>query len=186
MTKCTGGFLRPDSFKKLVSKCVVFGIGKVCGNRRRLYERSRRLEGKPLPRELMRIHTLHLVVGLASLAFFAATGVYLRLHAPPLAALELGPHMLLTSCHVYLLFGGLLNVVAGFRGSTENKDYGLPGQNRQVFRVKQYDPGARGRVYDNAWVYTNWQIRVWALNGNGLSSGWSGWTTIQGGLFGEP
>jgi hypothetical protein len=47
----------------------------------------------PLPRELMCIHTLHLVAGLASLAFFAATAAYLRLHAPPLAALELGLHM---------------------------------------------------------------------------------------------
>ena len=70
---------------------------------------------------------LHLVVGLAALAFFASTGVYLRLHEPPLSALELGPNVLLRSGHIYLLFGGLLNVVSSFRGELR--------RGKGVFRV---------------------------------------------------
>lgn len=70
--------------------------------------------------------------------------------------------------------------------STENKDLGQPGQDRQVFRVKQYDPGARGRLYDNAWLYNTSRFRVRAINGNGLSSGWSGWVEAPHGMFGEP
>ena len=62
----------------------------------------------------------HLVVGLASLVFFAGTGLYLRFREPAMASTDLGPRMLLRAGHIYLLFSGLLNVVAGLRRDGRN------------------------------------------------------------------
>ena len=62
----------------------------------------------------------HLAVGLASLVFFAGTGMYLRFREPAMASTDLGPRMLLRAGHIYLLFSGLLNVVAGLRSDGRN------------------------------------------------------------------
>jgi len=67
-----------------------------------------------------RIQRLHLVVGLASLVFFTGTGLYLRFREPAMASTDLGPRMLLRAGHIYLLFSGLLNVVAGFSSDGRN------------------------------------------------------------------
>jgi len=61
------------------------------------------------------IQKWHLVVGLAALAFFAGTGQYLHFRQPAMESTELGPRMVLRAGHIYLLFGGLLNVVVGLR-----------------------------------------------------------------------
>ena len=66
------------------------------------------------------VQRLHLVVGLAALAFFAGTGLYLRFREPAMASTDLGPRMLLRAGHIYLLFSGLLNVVAGLRSDGRN------------------------------------------------------------------
>jgi len=65
------------------------------------------------------MHRLHLLIGLGAFVFFIATGFYLRFHDPPLDTLETGPHLLFRSGHIYLLFGGLLNLVAGLRGPSQ-------------------------------------------------------------------
>ena len=67
-----------------------------------------------------RIQRLHLVVGLASLVFFTGTGLYLRFREPAMASTDLGPRMLLRAGHIYLLFSGLLNVVAGLSSDGRN------------------------------------------------------------------
>jgi FtsH-binding integral membrane protein len=61
------------------------------------------------------IQKWHLGIGLAALAFFAGTGQYLHFRQPAMESTELGPRMVLRAGHIYLLFSGLLNVVAGFR-----------------------------------------------------------------------
>jgi hypothetical protein len=66
------------------------------------------------------VQRLHLVVGLAALVFFAGTGLYLRFREPAMASTDLGPRMLLRAGHIYLLFSGLLNVVAGLRSDGRN------------------------------------------------------------------
>lgn len=66
------------------------------------------------------VQRLHFVVGLAALVFFAGTGLYLRFREPAMAATDLGPRMLLRAGHIYLLFSGLLNVVAGLRSGGKN------------------------------------------------------------------
>jgi len=61
------------------------------------------------------IQRTHLIIGLAALAFFAGTGQYLHFREPAMESTELGPRMVLRAGHIYLLFSGLLNVVAGLR-----------------------------------------------------------------------
>jgi hypothetical protein len=65
-----------------------------------------------------RIEKVHLIVGLTTVILFSGTGVYLRLHQPPMTQIELGPRILLRSGHIYFLFSGLLNVIAGLRGDS--------------------------------------------------------------------
>jgi hypothetical protein len=49
------------------------------------------------------------------LVFFAGTGQYLHFREPAMASTDLGPRMVLRAGHIYLLFSGLLNVLAGLR-----------------------------------------------------------------------
>ena len=69
--------------------------------------------------------------------------------------------------------------------STENTDFGPTGQHRQVFRVSASDTGIKLKLFNEAGNYTDFEFRVRAVNGNGLSSGWSEWVKSAGG-FGEP
>jgi hypothetical protein len=58
--------------------------------------------------------------------------------------------------------------------STENTDMSPSGQTRQVFRIKPTDTGAKHQLWQNARYYNHAEFRVRAINGNGLSGGWSG------------
>jgi hypothetical protein len=59
------------------------------------------------------MRALHLFTGVASLAAFLASGLYMRwLHASG-AALDETVRMLLRSTHIYLLFAALLNLTLG-------------------------------------------------------------------------
>jgi hypothetical protein len=68
--------------------------------------------------------------------------------------------------------------------STENTDLGPTGANREVFRVDANSVGVKRDIWDASWIYNHREFRVRALNGNGLSSGWSGWKPM-GAMFGE-
>ena len=56
---------------------------------------------------------LHLVVGFVALSVFLASGMYMRLHTPPVAALGEGPHVMFTSRHIYILAAALVHLVLG-------------------------------------------------------------------------
>ncbi|HKA42184.1 MAG TPA: hypothetical protein VKF40_09370 [Burkholderiales bacterium] len=61
----------------------------------------------------MRLRTLHLVVGVAGLIVFAATGQYMRLVHAGLQGMPDGPRLFFRSAHIYLLWSSLLNFVLG-------------------------------------------------------------------------
>ena len=56
---------------------------------------------------------LHLLIGFVTLAAFLASGMYMRLHNPPVRALPDGTHMLFTSRHIYILGAALVHLVLG-------------------------------------------------------------------------
>ena len=60
-----------------------------------------------------------------------------------------------------------------FRAS-ENLDKGSSGFIRQVFQVSGSDTGRKKQLYDYARYYNKKEIRVRAVNGDGLTSPWSG------------
>ncbi len=68
--------------------------------------------------------------------------------------------------------------------NTENTDPSASG--RQVFRMQTTDTGSKKRLFDNAQYYNQLDIRVRAINGNGLSSGWSPVLQRLDPSFGEP
>jgi hypothetical protein len=70
--------------------------------------------------------------------------------------------------------------------NTENTDVSPSGQTRQVFRVRASDTGNKKHLYDNAKYYNTIDLRVKAINGNGLTSGWSPIIVVPGPSFGEP
>lgn len=67
----------------------------------------------PPPSTLARLHRW---IGWTTLVVFLLTGHYMRnIHQPPMEELEPGLRMLLRSRHIYLLFTGLLNLLAATR-----------------------------------------------------------------------
>jgi hypothetical protein len=56
---------------------------------------------------------LHLVFGLIALVTFAATGRVMRTHTPPLHDLGDNVRLIYRSRHIYLLAGGVVNVLLG-------------------------------------------------------------------------
>ncbi len=52
-------------------------------------------------------------LGLAAVVVFLATGQYMIRHRPPVDEMEQGLRLLYRSRHVYILFGGLLNLLLG-------------------------------------------------------------------------
>jgi hypothetical protein len=56
---------------------------------------------------------IHLAVGILAIGAFLATGQFMRMHAPPMAALEDGLRMIYRSRHIYLLGSGLVNLMLG-------------------------------------------------------------------------
>jgi hypothetical protein len=64
----------------------------------------------------MTMRRLHLVVGLAALAAFLASGFYMLLGRDHLRGLDDTTRLLFRSSHIYLLFAALLNLVLGLYG----------------------------------------------------------------------
>jgi len=61
----------------------------------------------------MSLRVVHLVVGVAGLIAFAASGMYMvGVHAG-LQGMPDGPRLFFRSAHIYLLFGSLLNLALG-------------------------------------------------------------------------
>jgi len=56
---------------------------------------------------------IHLMVGVVTVVLFLGTGVYMRMEFPELYAEHEVIRFLFRANHVYILFSGLLNVVAG-------------------------------------------------------------------------
>lgn len=59
------------------------------------------------------MNRLHLIVGVATVSVFLGTGVYMRMGFPDLYAGNEVIRFLFRANHVYVLFAGLLNVIAG-------------------------------------------------------------------------
>jgi hypothetical protein len=60
-----------------------------------------------------RAKRLHLIVGMATVAAFLATGLYMHFALGHLSELEDFPRALYRSGHIYLLYAGLLNLAIG-------------------------------------------------------------------------
>jgi hypothetical protein len=61
----------------------------------------------------MGLRAVHLVVGVAGLIAFAASGVYMVWVHAGLQGLPEGPRLFFRSAHIYLLWGALLNLLLG-------------------------------------------------------------------------
>jgi hypothetical protein len=61
----------------------------------------------------MALRVIHLVVGVAGLIAFAATGQYMAWIHAGLQGMPDGPRLFFRSAHIYLLWGALLNLVLG-------------------------------------------------------------------------
>jgi hypothetical protein len=59
------------------------------------------------------MNRIHRIVGVFTVIVFLGTGVYLRMRFPDLYAENESIRFLFRANHVYILFSGLLNVVAG-------------------------------------------------------------------------
>lgn len=56
---------------------------------------------------------VHLVFGIIALLAFAATGMVMRTHRPRLGGLDDGVRLMYRSRHIYLMAGGMANVLLG-------------------------------------------------------------------------
>jgi hypothetical protein len=56
---------------------------------------------------------LHFSVGLAAVAVFLITGQFIRHHTPPMSELGAAARLLYRSRHIYILAGGLVNLMLG-------------------------------------------------------------------------
>ena len=59
------------------------------------------------------IRTVHRIVGVATIAAFIVTGIYLKLRGPDLFEPNEMVRFIYRANHVYILFAGLLNVAVG-------------------------------------------------------------------------
>jgi hypothetical protein len=55
----------------------------------------------------------HLAVGVLAVIAFLITGQFMRHHTPPMAAMSDGSRLMFRSRHIYILAGGLVNLVLG-------------------------------------------------------------------------
>ena len=55
----------------------------------------------------------HLVVGIITVLAFLITGMIMRMHDPPVAAMEWTERLLFRSRHIYILCAGLVNLAIG-------------------------------------------------------------------------
>jgi len=63
----------------------------------------------------------HLVVGAVTVLAFLITGLIMRMHQPPVGAMEWAARLLFRSRHIYILCAGLMNLAIGVH-------YALPEQ----------------------------------------------------------
>ena len=56
---------------------------------------------------------LHLIVGVAAVIAFLVTGQLMRHHTPPMTTLSDSVRLMYRSRHIYILAGGLVNLVLG-------------------------------------------------------------------------
>ena len=56
---------------------------------------------------------LHMIVGVAAVVAFLVTGQIMRHHAPPMTALSDSVRLMHRSRHIYILAGGLVNLMLG-------------------------------------------------------------------------
>lgn len=56
---------------------------------------------------------LHLTVGVLTVVTFLITGQFMRHHTPPMATLDETVRLMFRSRHIYILAGGLVNLVLG-------------------------------------------------------------------------
>jgi hypothetical protein len=56
---------------------------------------------------------IHLAVGILIIGAFLATGQFMRMRTPPMAALDDGIRMMYRSRHIYLLGSALVNLMVG-------------------------------------------------------------------------
>lgn len=57
----------------------------------------------------------HLVVGAVTVLAFLITGLVMRMHDPPVSAMEWAQRLLFRSRHIYILCAGLVNLAIGVR-----------------------------------------------------------------------
>jgi len=55
----------------------------------------------------------HLVVGAVTVLAFLITGLIMRMHEPPVSAMEWAQRLLFRSRHIYILCAGLVNLAIG-------------------------------------------------------------------------
>ena len=55
----------------------------------------------------------HLVVGAITVLAFLITGLIMRMHEPPVSAMEWAQRLLFRSRHIYILCAGLVNLAIG-------------------------------------------------------------------------
>jgi len=60
-----------------------------------------------------------LVVGAITVLAFLITGIIMRMHQPPVSAMDWAPRLLFRSRHIYILCAGLVNLATGL-------NYALP------------------------------------------------------------
>lgn len=61
------------------------------------------------------LQRIHLYAAVLLLMIFAATGQWMRHHAPPVHQMEMDARLLYRSRHIYVLMIGLLNLAVGVR-----------------------------------------------------------------------
>ncbi len=71
---------------------------------------------------------LHLIVGVAAVVAFLITGQLMRHHAPPMTALSDTVRLLHRSRHIYILAGGLLNLMLGLYWQQRPRGWRRPVQ----------------------------------------------------------
>lgn len=65
----------------------------------------------------------HLVVGALTVLAFLVTGMIMRMHEPPVAAMEWAERLLFRSRHIYLLGAGLVNLAIGIHYALPEKGF---------------------------------------------------------------
>jgi hypothetical protein len=55
----------------------------------------------------------HFIVGIVAVSAFLLSGQWMRHHTPPLASFDAGTRLMFRSRHIYILAGGLVNLMLG-------------------------------------------------------------------------